>query len=88
MQTRSEQARTTFVSSSTTMSTHFSAGDFNSSICFFTIASNAMSGVNKPVLGTTLHHFTVHNKQANSITAVLSTSCGMQHCLGCQIKVY
>jgi hypothetical protein len=33
-----------------TWSTHFNEGPFNLPICFLTTASNAMSGVNKPVL--------------------------------------
>lgn len=39
---------TTFDSSVTTKSTHFNDGSFKRSICFFTIASNAISGVNNP----------------------------------------
>ena len=67
MLTRSEQVCTTLVNSSTTMSTHFTAGVFSRSICFLTIASNAMSGVNSPVLYTTQHNATTEyiddNKQ-------------------------
>ena len=37
-------------SSVTTRSTHFRHGSFSLMICFFTMASNAMSGVNRPVL--------------------------------------
>lgn len=37
-------------SSVTTRSTHFRQGSFSLMTCFFTIASNAMSGVNRPVL--------------------------------------
>lgn len=40
----------TLVNSFTTRSTHFSDGSFNFEICFFTIASKAMSGVNSPTL--------------------------------------
>jgi len=47
--------RTTFVSSVTTISTHAKDGSFSFSICFFTIVSNAISGVNKPVLQTARH---------------------------------
>lgn len=39
---------TTFDNSITTRSTHFNTGSFNWAICFLTIASNAMSGVNRP----------------------------------------
>ena len=56
--TRSEHEWTTLLSSSITRSTHFSIGAFSCAICFFTIASNAMSGVNRPVL-----HKTSRNSQ-------------------------
>ena len=50
--TFSVQVRTTLVNSVTTISTHASDGSFSFSICFLTIVSNAMSGVNSPVLHT------------------------------------
>ena len=40
----------TFVNSDITMSTHFTAGVLSFSICRFTIASNAISGVKRPTL--------------------------------------
>lgn len=40
----------TVASSETTISMHFRHGSFNLCTCFFTMASNAMSGVNSPVL--------------------------------------
>jgi len=46
--TLSVQIRTTLDSSLTTRSVHFKDGSFNREICFFTMASNAISGVNKP----------------------------------------
>lgn len=45
-----EHWRTVLISSWMTMSTHLTQGCFSLMICFFTIASNAMSGVNSPVL--------------------------------------
>lgn len=48
--TLSVQILTTLDSSLTTRSVHFNDGSFNLAICFFTIASNAISGVNKPTL--------------------------------------
>jgi len=39
---------TTLVSSWTTRSTHLMLGSFSLEICFLTMASKAMSGVNKP----------------------------------------
>ena len=45
-----EHICTTSVNSCTTISTHFKVGSFNLSNCSFTITSNAMWGVNKPVL--------------------------------------
>ena len=41
---------TTLLSSVTTKSIHLRLGSFRRPICFFTIASKAMSGVNKPTL--------------------------------------
>lgn len=49
--TLSVQIRTTFESSVTTKSTHFKEGSLRREICFLTIASNAMSGVNNPTYG-------------------------------------
>lgn len=46
--TLSVQIRTTLDSSSTTKSTHFKQGSFSRDICFLTIASKAISGVNNP----------------------------------------
>lgn len=46
--TLSVQTRTTDDNSSTTKSIHFKIGSFNCAICFLTIASKAMSGVNNP----------------------------------------
>lgn len=46
--TFSVQMRTTLESSVTTRSTHLRLGSFSRPICFFTIASNAMSGVKRP----------------------------------------
>lgn len=40
----------TVASSETTRSTHFKLGSLSFIICFFTIASKAMSGVKSPVL--------------------------------------
>ena len=48
--TFSAHSLTTLVSSVTTISVHFNDGSFNFFICFFTIVSKAMSGVNRPVL--------------------------------------
>lgn len=48
--TLSVQILTTLDNSLTTRSVHFNDGSFNLAICFFTIASNAISGVNKPTL--------------------------------------
>lgn len=45
-----EHWRTVLISSWMTMSTHLTQGSFSFMICFFTIASNAMSGVKSPVL--------------------------------------
>lgn len=45
-----EHWRTVLISSWTTRSMHLMHGSFIFTICFFTIASKAMSGVNKPVL--------------------------------------
>lgn len=45
-----EHWRTVLISSWMTMSTHLTQGCFSLMICFFTIASNAMSGVKSPVL--------------------------------------
>lgn len=42
----------TVASSETTRSTHFKLGSLSFTICFFTMASKAMSGVKSPVL----HH--------------------------------
>ena len=42
--------RTTLESSWTTRSIHLRLGSFSREICFFTIASKAMSGVNRPTL--------------------------------------
>ena len=58
--TFSASERTTLVNSITTMSTHFNEGCLSFSICFFTIVSNAMSGVNKPVLNNTQTHVFHH----------------------------
>lgn len=41
----------TVASSETTRSTHFKLGSLSFTICFFTMASKAMSGVKSPVLG-------------------------------------
>ena len=41
---------TTLLSSVTTKSIHLRLGSFRRPICFFTIASKAMSGVNNPTL--------------------------------------
>lgn len=48
--TLSVQILTTLDNSLTTRSVHFKDGSFNLAICFFTIASKAISGVNKPTL--------------------------------------
>jgi len=48
--TFSEQNLTTFVSSWTTKSMHFKLGSRIRAICFLTMASKAMSGVNRPTL--------------------------------------
>lgn len=48
--TLSVHIRTTFDNSKTTRSIHFRQGSFNLFICFFTIASNAISGVKRPTL--------------------------------------
>ena len=48
--TLSVQMRTTLLSSCTTKSTHFRLGSLSLLICFLTIASKAISGVNKPTL--------------------------------------
>lgn len=48
MHTLSVQILTTLDNSLTTRSVHFKDGSFNLEICFFTIASKAISGVNKP----------------------------------------
>lgn len=48
--TLSVQILTTLDNSLTTRSVHFNDGSFNLAICFLTIASNAISGVNKPTL--------------------------------------
>ena len=48
--TFSEHFLITEVNSLTTISQHFSDGARSFSICFFTMASNAMSGVNRPDL--------------------------------------
>lgn len=45
-----EHDLTTFANSATTKSTHLSDGSFNFDICFLTMASKAMSGVNNPTL--------------------------------------
>ena len=50
LQTLSVHFLTILINSAMTISTHLIAGDRKRSICFFTIASNAMSGVNKPDL--------------------------------------
>lgn len=42
----------TVASSETTRSTHFKLGSLSLTICFFTMASKAMSGVKRPVLAT------------------------------------
>lgn len=41
----------TVASSETTRSTHFKLGSLSFTICFFTMASKAISGVKSPVLG-------------------------------------
>ena len=41
---------TVLMSSSVTISTHLRQGPLSLIICFFTMASNAKSGVNRPVL--------------------------------------
>lgn len=46
--TLSVQIRTTLDNSITTRSTHFRHGSFKRDICFLTIASKAISGVNNP----------------------------------------
>lgn len=46
--TLSVHNRTTADNSCTTRSTHFNTGSFNWAICFLTIASKAISGVNRP----------------------------------------
>jgi hypothetical protein len=46
--TLSVQNRTTLDNSCTTRSTHLMQGSFSRPICFLTIASNAISGVNRP----------------------------------------
>lgn len=43
----------TVASSETTRSTHFKLGSLSFTICFFTMASKAISGVKSPVLGHT-----------------------------------
>lgn len=43
---------TVLINSCITRSTLFKQGPFSLTICFLTIASNAISGVNKPVLWT------------------------------------
>lgn len=48
--TLSVQMRTTLLSSTTTRSTHLRLGSLSLFICFLTIASKAMSGVNNPTL--------------------------------------
>lgn len=48
--TLSVQMRTTLLNSCTTKSTHFRLGSLSLFICFLTIASKAMSGVNNPTL--------------------------------------
>lgn len=48
MLTRSVQMRTTLDNSVTTRSTHLSDGSLSRVICFFTMASKAISGVNSP----------------------------------------
>lgn len=48
-----EHWRTVFISSWMTMSTHLTQGPFSFMTCFFTMASNAMSGVKSPVLKPT-----------------------------------
>ena len=50
LHTFSEHILTTLVSSCTTRSMHFMLGSFILLICFFTIASKAMSGVKRPTL--------------------------------------
>lgn len=45
-----EQDLTTFANSPTTKSTHLIEGSSNLDICFLTIASKAISGVNRPTL--------------------------------------
>lgn len=45
--------RTVLMSSWITKSTHFRHGSFSFTTCFFTMASNARSGVNSPVLEPT-----------------------------------
>lgn len=50
--TFSEHFLMTMASSETTRSTHFKLGSLSFIICFFTIASKAISGVKSPVL----HH--------------------------------
>lgn len=49
---------TVLMSSWMTMSMHFRQGSFSLMICFFTMASNARSGVNRPVLRDTHTHKT------------------------------
>ena len=50
-----EHWRTVLMSSWITMSTHFTHGSFSFTTCFFTMASKAMSGVNRPVLQPATH---------------------------------
>jgi len=45
-----EHWRTVLISSWMTMSTHLTQGSFSLMTCFFTMASNAISGVKSPVL--------------------------------------
>lgn len=45
---------TVLISSWITRSTHFKQGSFSFTTCFFTMASNAKSGVKSPVLKTSI----------------------------------
>lgn len=72
--TLSVHIRTTFDNSKTTRSIHFRQGSFNLFICFFTIASNAISGVKRPTLIPEKENKNLLNEQTyNGLPRLLKT---------------
>ena len=68
--TFSEHFLITFVNSFTTISQHFNEGALSFSICIFTMASKAISGVNRPDLKEKIWYVTCDFQQCGILTCV------------------